>query len=164
MRRIIGNTAALADPFLTSTQGGQAYTPTWWCKGTAMNAVIYMVREIVHYTLFPLKMRRKIIERPDGGIVSLDYADDDAARALPNTAPVMGIIHTIAGNASDFIQLMRAAIQRGFLPVVLNRRGHSGLPLKSPNFSTIGCVADTLAMFQVPLGLSACTSLVSSYT
>ena len=62
------------------------------------------------------------------GEISLDWANDEISKNLPNDAPVLGILHTITGSARQNIGFMRYAASRGWRSCVLNRRGHSGMP------------------------------------
>ena len=43
------------------------------------------------------KYRRQEILCPDGGMVSIDWADDDVTRKLPSNAPIMIGVHTVFG-------------------------------------------------------------------
>lgn len=112
--------------------------------------------------------------RPDGGEVSVDWADDDVTRTLPAHAPVLGILHTITGNSKACAGFMRFAASRGWRSCVLNRRGHSGMPLRVPKFCLLGNVDDTVAMvdrirkeqpqsFIALAGISAGSGQVVSY-
>jgi len=69
---------------------------------------------------------------------------------------------------------MSYAASRGWRSCVLNRRGHSGMPLRVPNFSLLGNVDDTVAMvdcirkahtesFIALAGISAGSGQVVSY-
>jgi len=61
---------------------------------------------------------------------------------------VLGILHTITGGSDQQIGFMRYAARRGWRSCVLNRRGHSGMPLRVPNFSILGNIDDTCAMVK----------------
>ena len=68
---------------------------------------------------------------------------------------------------------MRYATSRGWRSCVLNRRGHAGVDLTSPNFNIVGCPGDTKAQvelvrrrhphsYMAMVGISAgCGSLMS---
>ena len=69
---------------------------------------------------------------------------------------------------------MRYAAERGWRSCVLNRRGHSGMPLRVPSFSILGNIDDTVAMvadirqshpdsFVALAGISAGSGQVVSY-
>ena len=84
---------------------------------------------------------------PIVGEISLDWANDDISKHLPNDAPVLGILHTITGSARQNVGFMRYAASRGWRSCVLNRRGHSGMPLRVvPHFSIMGNVDDTVLL------------------
>ena len=80
------------------------------------------------------------------GEVSLDWANDEISKNLPNDAPILGILHTITGSARQNVGFMRYAASRGWRSCVLNRRGHSGMPLRVPYFSIMGNVDDTVLL------------------
>ena len=44
---------------------------------------------------------------------------------------------------------MRYATSRGWRSCVLNRRGHAGVDLTSPNFNIVGCPGDTKAQVEL---------------
>ena len=44
-----------------------------------------------------VRYRRQEIQCPDGGLVCIDWADDEVTRKLPSTAPVVILLHTILG-------------------------------------------------------------------
>jgi hypothetical protein len=103
--------------------------------------------------------------------VGLDWLE---APSLPADAPVLLILHTIAGTSRDFLELARAALRRGVRPVVCLRRGHTGAPLTSPRVNLLGCTDDLRAQIVavqarfpaaplLALGSSAGTGLLVRY-
>ena len=121
-----------------------AYKPAFWYANPWINVLIMMVK---NWWQPRLQMKRETIICPDGGEVSLDWADDSMTRMLPPDAPVVGILHTITGGSRQNAGLMRYAAFRGWRSCVLNRRGHSGMRLRViPHFSIMGNVDDTVLM------------------
>ena len=57
---------------------------------------------------------RDTIICPDGGEVSLDWANDKISKNLPKDAPIIGILHTITGSARQNVGFMRYAASRGW--------------------------------------------------
>lgn len=125
----------------------ESYKPPWWCFGPWMNVVVMIIKERFAPTM-PIK--RDTIICPDGGEVSIDWADDEISKNLPIEAPVLGILHTITGSARQNAGFMQYAARRGWRSCVLNRRGHSGMPIRVvPNaFSIMGNVDDTVIMVK----------------
>ena len=83
------------------------------------------------------------------GEVSLDWADDDVTRKLSNDAPVLGILPSMTGSSRKEAGFMCYAANRGWRSCVLNRRGHSSMPLRSPPyFCILGNINDTVAMVE----------------
>lgn len=95
--------------------------------------------------------------------------------SLPKNAPVLGILPTITGSTRSQVGFMHYAAKRGWRACVLNRRGHSGIPLRIiPHFSIMGNVDDTVTMvdkmrkrypnnFIALAGISAGSGQVVSY-
>jgi len=109
-----------------------------------------------------------VLVAPDGGELALDWylghgedgdrpirtspnpsGDGDGGRDgadgglhLPDDAPVVAVMHTLTGSAADFVELAREAAARGFRVAVCLRRGHLGVPLRTPRFNLLGSVAD----------------------
>jgi len=162
MQRLCKNTSALKEE----------YRAPWWCCNTWLNVAVMLIKEKLLEDSVP--MRRETLIRPDGGEVSVDYADDESTRALAADAPVLGILHTITGSSGQQAGFMKYATARGWRPCVLNRRGHSGMPLRVPHFSLLGNIDDTVAMvdtirqqypdsFIALAGISAGSGQVVSY-
>ena len=78
----------------------------------------------------------------------MDWADDEVTRKLPKEAPIIGICHTITGSSKQHKGFMHYAAKRGWRSCVLNRRGHSGMPLRVPQFSIMGNVDDTVLQVE----------------
>jgi len=94
-----------------------------------------------------MPLKRDTIICPDGGEISIDWADDDITRALPDSAPVLGILHTITGSSKEQFRFMHYAASRGWKSCVLNRRGHSGMAVRViPHISIIGNVNDSILL------------------
>jgi hypothetical protein len=51
-------------------------------------------------------------------------------------------MHTLTGTAADFAELAVVATARGFRVAVCLRRGHLGVPLRTPRFNLLGNVDD----------------------
>mmetsp|Transcript_11341 Transcript_11341/g.22831 ORF Transcript_11341/g.22831 Transcript_11341/m.22831 type:complete len:346 (-) Transcript_11341:64-1101(-) len=120
------------------------------------------------------RFRREEIERPDGGVVSVDWLSGWGQESLPENAPLLLVLTTITGKSSDHSIWLRAAAQRGYRVCVFHRRGHD-LPLKTPRFNIMGCADDAHAQvsyvrskynkseFVAMAGLSAGSGLLITY-
>ena len=92
-------------------------------------------------------MIRDSIEAADGGIVSVDWANDKETQKLPFDAPIIGILHTLTGSSKEQSGFMSYAASRGYRSCVFNRRGHSGMPLTTiPSYNVMGNIDDTVLM------------------
>jgi len=122
----------------------ETYRPPWWCIGPWINAIVLLLKQ---WFSKAMPLQRDTIICPDGGEISLDWADDDITKKLPESAPVLGILHTITGSSRDHAGFMHYAAKRGWRSCVLNRRGHSGMPLRViPHFSIVGNVDDSVLL------------------
>ena len=72
-----------------------------------------------------LKLRREVLELPDGDTTAIDWAED--GDALPQTAPLLVILHGLEGSAeSSYAQsMMRVAIENGWRSCVLHFRDYA---------------------------------------
>ena len=89
MRRLISRTPALH----------AGYLPTAWCRGMFAN-VAFAVFKRFWSQLWPLRFRRTELPRPDGGLVSIDWANDEHTASYDtNQAESCGHI-CLVGNVS----------------------------------------------------------------
>ena len=57
---------------------------------------MFNVRKKVH-TVVTFSLKKSDAQFPDGGEISIDWADDTMSRNLPEDAPILAILHTITG-------------------------------------------------------------------
>jgi len=151
----------------------EVYRPPFFCRWPWINVLVTIIKEKLWSNKIPLQ--RQTIICSDGGEVSIDWADDERTKNLPSDAPILAILHTITGSSRQNCGFMSYASERGWRSCVLNRRGHSGMPLRViPHFSIMGNVDDTVVMvsrirekfphnFIGLAGLSAGSGQVVSY-
>ena len=110
-------------------------------------------------------------EDPD---VTIEWAKDDAALALPVDAPIVIFLHTITGSAAQTRWQMSQASRRGWRSCTFVRRGHSNKRLRTPSFNLLGDVEDVEMQvaavrhaypdaFLGMVGVSAGSGLLISY-
>ena len=104
----------------------------------------------------------------DGGEVSLQWLDG-------SEAPVVLVMPTITGDGDDLRDLVRRVHHElAWTVVVCNRRGHGGVPLRTPRFNTMGDTEDLRAQLAhvqaarpsaplFALGTSAGSGLLARY-
>jgi len=124
----------------------ETYKPLWWCSNPWLNVFATMIKHRICSLFWPMSMKRENIIAADGGLVSIDWADDPATRSLPSTAPILAILHPLTGDSIKHADFMECASRHGWRSCVMNRRGHSGMSLTTPNFCIMGKVDDTVAM------------------
>ncbi|KAF0693389.1 Aste57867_15642 [Aphanomyces stellatus] len=160
-----GSSAIHCNVAATAKTLTSAYDPPWW----ALNAHL----QLVMFALVPqvrIDYSREILSLPDGGIVSLDWL----GAALPSDAPIVLVLHTLAGCSKDLRYFCDAAVRAGYRAVVFNKRGHGKTPLTTPKMQAFGCIEDMKLVIQhiqdkypaVPLvgaGYSAGAGLLSAY-
>lgn len=94
-----------------------------------------------------LAFARDHLQLADNGIVALDWVVGPwkGDRDAPNTgdASVLLVVPSTAGQITRNIQqLCQLALERGYYPVIFNRRGHNSCPLTSPRLQPFGDPSD----------------------
>eukprot|EP00475_Leptophrys_vorax_P001095 TRINITY_DN10570_c0_g2_i1.p1 TRINITY_DN10570_c0_g2~~TRINITY_DN10570_c0_g2_i1.p1 ORF type:complete len:478 (+),score=111.64 TRINITY_DN10570_c0_g2_i1:36-1469(+) len=152
----------------------QCYFPTFWihwCQillfalkcmfwNKSLEPQIRKVLKCEHFTL------------SDGEVVALDwFAHPDC----DETTPLIALLPGVTGGTYDFVDfILEITAKPEFALVILNRRGHRGMPLTRPHFSTSGDWEDVAEMFKhigetrpkakvLAMGISAGTALLSCY-
>jgi len=107
----------------------------------------------------------------DGGTLAVEWLGAD----LPEETPTLVLLHTISGSAHSMRSFVRYIHkQLGWRVAVCIRRGHSGLPLTSARFNTMGCRDDFDFQLQhieasfpasplYAVGISAGSGVLASY-
>jgi len=149
-----------------------AYIPTFWAAGAWSNLLLFTLKQLFDKSsLRTNKFTREVIKLDDGGVVSIDFADD---AHLPSDAPFVIFLHTITGSALETGHYMRHATSRGWRSCVFNRRSHAGVPLTTPTFNVMGDTNDTKEQvrfvrerfpnsYLAMVGVSAGSGLLFSY-
>ncbi|XP_053940607.1 protein ABHD15 [Cuculus canorus] len=88
---------------------------------------------------------RELLQLSDTGLVALDWLVGPwgAAGGAGGLSPVLLLIPNAAGMVTaGLLQLGLRALERGFIPVIFNRRGHNGCPLTTPRLQPFGDPGD----------------------
>ncbi|NWT99625.1 ABH15 protein, partial [Urocynchramus pylzowi] len=89
---------------------------------------------------------RELLQLSDAGLVALDWLVGPWGAAGGGgvvSSPVLLLIPNAAGKVTGgLLQLGLRALERGFIPVIFNRRGHNGCPLTTPRFQPFGDPGD----------------------
>lgn len=95
---------------------------------------------------------RELLQLPDTGLVALDWLVGPRGAAgggggggggVGGPSPVLLLIPNAAGKVTGgLLQLGLRALERGFIPIVFNRRGHNGCPLTTPRLQPFGDPGD----------------------
>lgn len=89
---------------------------------------------------------RELLQLPDAGVVALDWLVGPWGAAGGGggvSSPVLLLIPNAAGKVTGgLLQLGLRALERGFIPVIFNRRGHNGCPLTTPRLQPFGDPGD----------------------
>ncbi|GBG27364.1 Monoacylglycerol lipase ABHD2 [Hondaea fermentalgiana] len=151
----------------------EAFEPTWWAKSAYPQMALFGFWQATH--LLRNSFERTILVCEDGGEVAVDRFLEPRGSELPEDAPLAIFLHTITGGRYDTAEFMRYALQRGWRPFLLVRRGHLGTFLKTPKFNVMGCKDDTQLMmdhivaqwpkarFVGAIGISAGSNHIISY-
>jgi len=148
------------------------YIPTFWAANHWANIALFVVKQMFDKSsLRSNRFKREVLTLPDGGTVSIDFADDDH---IPPNAPFVIFLHTITGSAYETGHYMRCATRKGWKSCVFNRRAHAGISLTSPTFNVMGDAGDTKAQvafvkekypdsYLAMVGISAGSGLLLTY-
>jgi hypothetical protein len=151
------------------------YKPTPWARSAKANFALALLRsrlgELRRRVEPPLVGRVTVCRDPD---VTVEWAKDDAALALPADAPIVIFLHTITGSAAQTRWQMGQASRRGWRACTFVRRGHGAGKLQSPTFNLLGDPGDvemqlTAVRREYPnaflgmVGVSAGSGLLISY-
>ncbi|XP_051491520.1 protein ABHD15 [Apus apus] len=92
---------------------------------------------------------RELLQMPDTGLVALDWlVGPQGTRSRSGSSgrgpsSVLLLIPNAAGKVTGgLLQLGLRALERGFIPVIFNRRGHNGCPLTTPRLQPFGDPGD----------------------
>ncbi|NWV81081.1 ABH15 protein, partial [Dasyornis broadbenti] len=89
---------------------------------------------------------RELLQLPDAGLVALDWLVgpwEAVGGGAGVSSPVLVLIPNAAGKVTGLLlQLGLRALERGFTPVIFNRRGHNGCPLTTPRLQPFGDSGD----------------------
>ncbi|XP_027516215.1 protein ABHD15 isoform X4 [Corapipo altera] len=89
---------------------------------------------------------RELLQLSDAGLVALDWLVGPWGAVGGSggvSSPVLLLIPNAAGKVTGgLLQLGLRALERGFIPVIFNRRGHNGCPLTTPRLQPFGDPGD----------------------
>ena len=114
----------------------QPFQPTFWARNGHIQTLLWMV--LSHEDM---KFSREYLEMVNKGIVALDWADFKPTDNKKNQ-PILVIVPEITFDCFDVAQLCWETSQRGFRPVVFNRRGHGGVSLVTAKLQSFGDTSD----------------------
>lgn len=146
----------------------RVYVPPWWMENRHAQTIIpsFLPKPLVEF-------RREIVELKDGGVLALDWART-GTEALKTDSPVVFIIPGLAGDMHGYKQLALIAADKGFRPVVFNKRGHGGCRITTPKLQSFGDPEDFKFVVNhverkypnaslTAIGVSAGSGLLASY-
>jgi len=107
---------------------------------------LQMLRQLLQLPEPQPAVARELLQLHDTGLVALDWLVGPwgaAGGGLGGPNPVLLLIPNAAGKVTgELLQLGLRALERGFVPVVFNRRGHNGCPLTTPRLQPFGDPGD----------------------
>ncbi|OXU31589.1 hypothetical protein TSAR_010251 [Trichomalopsis sarcophagae] len=106
------------------------FWPTLWCFESRAQTIF---ASIVRARYLPrMKYRRELLTLSDGGIVALDWAEENTNP----TSPIVIILPGLTGaSQAEYIKcLVYAARNSGIKCVIFNYRGMGGVKIKTPKF------------------------------
>lgn len=107
---------------------------------------LQMLRQLLQPPEPEPAVARELLQLPDAGLVALDWLVGPwgaAGGCGGGPSPVLLLIPNAAGKVTgELLGLGLRALERGFVPVIFNRRGHNGCPLTTPRFQPFGDPGD----------------------
>lgn len=99
-----------------------------------------------------VSFQREIVDTPDGGFITLDYADvyGKNFRSYGDDWPIVFCLHGLEGNAqSDYLKTLYTAFaESGFRSVGINYRSCDGIRVKTPRFYHCYAIEDIAFMVR----------------
>ncbi|XP_071430924.1 protein ABHD15 [Pithys albifrons albifrons] len=143
--RLLCKPSALAQHLVRSLgrsvalQGGQWPWPRW--------PQLQMLRQLLQPPELEPVIARELLQLPDAGLVALDWLvgpwEAVGGGGVGVSSAVLLLIPNAAGKVTGgLVQLGLRALERGFIPVIFNRRGHNGCPLTTPQLQPFGDPGD----------------------
>nr|XP_057913912.1 phospholipase ABHD3-like [Doryrhamphus excisus] len=126
----------------------ESFSPTPWCWGGRLQTVVsYFIKSRP-----PVTYRNTRIRTDDGGQISLDWVDNHASAAYPesSTRPTVLLLPGLTGNSQQpyVLHAVKHATRHGYRCVVFNNRGFGGEELLTPKTF---CAANTSDLEHVVL-------------
>ncbi|NXV76040.1 ABH15 protein, partial [Atlantisia rogersi] len=139
--RLLGKPSALARHLAWSLgqwaalQGGCWLWPCW--------PQLQMLWQLLQQPEPEPVVARELLQLPDNGLVALDWLVGTRGGGRGDPSPVLLLVPNAAGKVTGgLLQLGLRALERGFVPVIFNRRGHNGCPLTTPHLQPFGDPGD----------------------
>ncbi|XP_040920796.1 phospholipase ABHD3-like isoform X3 [Toxotes jaculatrix] len=124
----------------------ERFSPTPWCWGGRLQTLVCALLK----SRPPTTYRNELIRTVDGGQILLDWVDNQASAAYPesSTRPTVLILPGLTGNSrqSYVLHAISQATRRGYRCVVFNNRGVGGEELLTP---VTYCAANTSDLERV---------------
>ncbi|XP_041814138.1 phospholipase ABHD3-like isoform X2 [Chelmon rostratus] len=110
----------------------ECFSPTPWCWGGRLQTLVCALLK----SRPPVAYRNELIRTVDGGQISLDWVDNQASMAYPESSsrPTVLILPGLTGNSqqSYVLHAIHQATRHGYRCVVFNNRGVAGEELLTP--------------------------------
>ncbi|NXW44043.1 ABH15 protein, partial [Nyctiprogne leucopyga] len=143
--RLLCKPSALAQHLVRSLgrsvalRGGQWWWPHW--------PQLQMLLQLLEPPEPEPVVARELLQLPDTGLVALDWLvgprGTGSVSSWGGPSSVLLLIPNAAGKVTgELVQLGLQALERGFIPVIFNRRGHNGCPLTTPRLQPFGDPGD----------------------
>lgn len=104
----------------------ETFSPTPWCWGGRLQTLVCALIK----SRPPVTYRNELIRTVDGGQISLDWVDNQASTAYPesSTRPTVLILPGLTGNSQQtyVLHAITQASRHGYRCVVFNNRGFGG--------------------------------------
>lgn len=115
----------------------EKYWPTPWAVNGHVQLAMYILLSTIDT---PPQFDRHELELPDGEVISVDWHLAPSPRAVHGRAhpPTVVYLHGISGDSAALAAIVKETSRRGWHSCVINRRGHSGAPLRTACLNVMG--------------------------
>ena len=146
----------------------RVFCPPWWMIANHAQTIMP-----VFLPKPDMVFKRELVKLRDEGMLAIDWATS-GIEELNTSAPVLLILPGLAGNANGCRHLVKHAVERGFRPVVFNKRGHGGCKITTPRLQNFCDPTDFKQVIEfverkypnarlASIGLSAGSGLLLAY-
>ncbi|XP_060115180.1 protein ABHD15 [Heteronotia binoei] len=143
--QLIFTPSALARVLLENLSGSASLEARRWSWKTW--PYLQTIRQLLCAPDHPLELARDHLQVADNGLIALDWVvgprNSSEKGSNASESAVLLVVPNVTGKITrNVCQLCQLALEKGYYPVIFNRRGHNGCPLTSVRLQPFGDPSD----------------------